>query len=82
MSPLLILEGLVFSLWAFLMFRSLFRLRARAVKATGSQYPGPIAFLRAIGDWLGDPEAKRERMMLLAVTLLLFAIIATFALTR
>jgi hypothetical protein len=82
MSPLLILEGLVFALWAFLMFRSLFRLRARAARETGSAFPGPFATLRAVGDWLRDPATKSDRMTLLAVTLVLFAIIAIFTLTR
>ena len=80
MIPLLIAEGAVFALWAFLMFRALFRLRARLARETGAMFPGPVSTLRAFGLWLRTPEFRAERRLLLTVTLVLFALIAAIPL--
>ncbi len=80
MIPFLIVEGIVFAVWAFLMFRTLFRLRARAVRETGASFPGPVSTLKYFGLFLRAPEYRRDRRLLLAVTLLLFALIAAIPL--
>ncbi|MDN5785921.1 hypothetical protein [Pseudorhodobacter sp.] len=74
------LQGAVFALWAVVMFRTLFRLRAQAVAETGHAFPGPLVTLRTFLGFLTRPEYQRDRRMLLALTLLLFAMIGGLAL--
>lgn len=76
---LLPLISLTFAVWAFLMFRTLFDQRRRAVKRTGRQFPGPIDTLAEWRHWLTTPERARDRKQLLAATLVLFTLIGLTA---
>lgn len=76
MVALLAVQGLVFLLWAVLMFRGLFALRRRAVARSGRMIPGPGATLDGFAAFLRDPEFRRERNRLGLVTVLLFALVA------
>ncbi|MBL4915748.1 hypothetical protein [Szabonella alba] len=73
------LQSVVFALWAFWMFRCLFRLRARVVAQTGSALPGPVASLRGFRDFMTLPEFTRDRRVLGLLTLVMFATIAGWA---
>jgi hypothetical protein len=76
MIPVLLgLQGLVFAAWAVLMFRTLLRLRRRAVARTGRPFPGLSATFEGFGAFLTAPEFRTDRRLLGAVTLALFALI-------
>ena len=75
MTMLLWLQGLVFAIWAVLMFLWLFDLRRRAVTRTGQAFPGPGSFLGSVVDWWRDPAMAQRRWLLPALTVLLFALI-------
>ena len=60
----MVLMGLVFLVWAVLMFRTLFELRRRAAEETGQMISGPGQFLHQIGIWLRAPEDKPQRGLL------------------
>ncbi len=77
---LLILQGLLFLLWAITIFRWLFALRAEAIARDGTQWPGPRATLRAFRDGLTKPQHAAARRQLLILTLLLLATNIAFAL--
>ena len=72
-------QGAVFVVWTIMMFRTLFRLRARAVAETGSSLPGPIATLRMFGAFVTEPGYQRDRRILGALTLVLIALIGAVA---
>jgi len=80
---MLLAQGLVFLLWAYLMFRTLFRLariaQDRQTRAGGGPIPGPGQTLRAWHDFATRAEHRPDRNRLIAVTLLLFALIALTA---
>ncbi|MFC0281099.1 hypothetical protein ACFOHK_15710 [Falsigemmobacter intermedius] len=75
----LVLQGLVFLLWAALAFRFLFTIRAEAVARTGTQWPGPLTTLQIFRDALRDPRHAITRRRLLILTLLLLGMTAGFA---
>lgn len=75
MNPaLLAVQGVVFAAWAFLMFRSLFRLRRRAVERSGRMIPGVRDTLEGYRAFLTLPEFRGDRRLLGAATLALFAL--------
>ena len=80
MTPVAILwlgvQGVAFAVWAVLMFRTLFRLRARAVARSGRAVPGLSATLEAFGAFLHLPEYRDDRRALGAATGLMFVLIA------
>ena len=76
---LLTLQGILFAFWAYLMFRTLFRLRKRGVEKSGSFNPGPLTMLGEFRNFLTLPEDRVDRNRLGLVTLLLFGIIALSA---
>ncbi len=76
---LLTLQGVIFAVWAFLMFRTLFLLAGRARQKTGKAFPGLLEALRQWREWLTSAEDKRSRHLLGAVTLLLIATSGVFA---
>ncbi|RYG91581.1 hypothetical protein EU803_10880 [Loktanella sp. IMCC34160] len=80
--PLLILQGVIFALWAGMAFRVLFHLRRRAVDRTGTGFPGPITFVRVTREWLADPDERRWHMALAGLTAALVGVSALFTLTR
>lgn len=75
----LIMGGIVFAMWAFSMFRTLFAMRRRAVERTGKSMPGTADTLREWGIWLRDPAFRQERRQILFMTLCVFALTALFA---
>lgn len=54
-------QGLVFAVWAALAFRTLFRLRARAVARSGRAFPGLRPTLATFGDFWHAPEHAADR---------------------
>ncbi|MDO9524398.1 MAG: hypothetical protein Q7J57_02485 [Gemmobacter sp.] len=79
---LLPIQGMIFVVWTFLMYRSLFRLRRRAVARSGQIFPGLSATLEAFGAFVTDPEFARDRRQLGWATVVMLASIGAFALTR
>lgn len=76
MSPVLLaVQGAVFLAWAVLMFRSLFRLRRRAIHRSGRMFPGIRDTLEGSRAFLTLPEFRAERRLLGAATLILLALI-------
>lgn len=76
-------QGAVFLCWAFVMFRSLFRLRRDLVDragASGFHAPSPAETLRSFGGFLTEPRHARDRRLLAFLTVLLFALTAGHAL--
>ena len=71
----LAVEGFVFLLWAYLMFRALFGILGRHRAATGKQWIGPVEVFSVYGSYLRDPAAWPERRRLLIVTAILLALI-------
>ena len=71
----LAVEGLVFLLWAYLMFRALFCILGRHRAATGKQWVGPIEVFSVYGAYLRDPTTWPERRRLFIVTAILLALI-------
>ncbi len=76
MTALLAVQAAVFALWAFLMFRTLFRLRRRAVARSGRSVPGVGDTLEGWTAFLRLPDYRADRRLLAGVTLLMFALIA------
>ena len=74
------LLGIVFFIWAVLMFRNLFLLSGRARQRTGQMVAGPGAFLTEVGTWLRAPEDKLRRRNLGFLTVALTVMILTGAL--
>ena len=80
MIPILMTaQSLVFLLWAIEMFRVLFHLRAMGEAETGQTFSGPVTFLRMVRGWLNDPTRRLQRLRLLVLTLVLFALIGMLA---
>lgn len=57
----LVVQGLVFAAWAALAFRTLFRLRARAVAQSGQAFPGLRATLAAFAGFWHAPDHAADR---------------------
>ena len=77
MSPIsiaiLVLQFIVFLIWAFLAFRWLFALRADAVAASGTALPGPGWAVRAFRSGLVDKRYARDRLWLGILALVLLS---------
>lgn len=82
MVALLAVQGVVFAVWAFLAFRTLFRLRARAVAASGQMFPGLSATLAAFAGFWRDPEHGVDRRAMGWSTAAMVAMIALNAWVR
>ncbi|MBT8410267.1 MAG: hypothetical protein KJP02_00530 [Octadecabacter sp.] len=67
----LVLQGLVFVVWAYMLFSVMFKLRRRAEAETGQTFPGPRTALRQWGRWLSAPEDRQERNAILFLTFVL-----------
>ena len=78
MSPIsiaiLVLQFIVFLIWAFLAFRWLFALRADAVAESGSAFPGPGSQLRAFRGGLVDERYAKDRVRLVILPLILLTL--------
>lgn len=72
---ILILRGIVFAIWVFLMFRMLGRLTRqsqRELDRTGGGYFTWVGHsMRAFGGFFSDPSVATERRQLIWVTVLL-----------
>lgn len=77
---LLGLQGMVFVLWSIHAFRCLFKLRAQVVAETGILWPGPRVALRSFSRFAVAPEFRRDRQILLGLTVVLFGLIGAVAL--
>lgn len=58
---MLALQAGVFAVWAVLAFRTLFRLRARAVVRSGQVFPGLRPTLNAFAGFWRDPGHAADR---------------------
>lgn len=74
-SVLLGLQGVVFAVWTFVMFRALFALWREIVEKTGKFNPSFGDTLACFHGFLIDIKWRKQRLLLLALTVLLFAII-------
>jgi len=72
----LVLLGLVFVVWAYMMFSVMFKLRRRAEAETGQTFPGPGTALRQWRRWLSAPEDRSERNTVLFLTFVLLVMSA------
>lgn len=75
---LLGLQGVVFITWAFFLFKNLFRLRRDVKEQLGKEgfyNPTVMETLTAFGWFLKEPRYQRARMILLALTVVMFAVI-------
>lgn len=77
----LLLQGLVFVAWAFMMFRTLFTFRARDAAQGGGPFPSTGGFIAQMKYWLKSDEDRRDRRALFVLTLALFVLIAISAST-
>lgn len=76
MTAWLAAQAVLFAVWAFVAFRILFRLRARAVAESGAAFPGLRATLAAFAGFLREPGFARERRLLAVLTAALLAMSA------
>ncbi len=65
-------QGLVFVLWAFQMFRALFQARRIAVAKSGRMWPGPFVALAALRDWARSHPPARNQLLITTAVLFLF----------
>lgn len=75
----LAVQGAVFALWGYLMFRALFQARRIAVANSGKMWPGPFVALTALRDWARS--RPRDFTRLAATTAVFFLMIGIGALT-
>jgi hypothetical protein len=73
-------QGVVFVLWTVHAFRCLFKLRAQVVAETGILWPGPRVALRSFRRFAVAPAYRRDRQILIGLTVILFALIGAVAL--
>lgn len=72
-------QGLVFVLWSIQMFPCLFRLRTRAAAETYQSIPGLGATSRSFRAFLTERTFRRDRIILEAFSIALFAMIGADA---
>ncbi|MBL4810936.1 MAG: hypothetical protein JKX69_00935 [Rhodobacteraceae bacterium] len=58
---LVIIQGLIFVIWARCAFRALFAAQGFAKEISGSSFPGPFDFIKGVRSWLADPSTVKER---------------------
>lgn len=71
---LMILQGLLFIVWAYLMFSTLFLLTRRARRETSEAFPNPIAALKQWRLWFTSKEDRIARLRLGFCTLALIGL--------
>lgn len=81
LAAALTVQGLVFAVWAVVAFRTLLRLRARAVAGSGgAPFPGLRATLDAFAAFAQHPDHRADRKALAAASAALAAsMLVTFA---
>lgn len=72
---LLIVQTLLFVVWAFLMFRALFGILGRYRRESGRSWIGPIAVFGVYWRYLKDPAYRREKWAILVLLVLIFVLI-------
>jgi hypothetical protein len=80
MLAVLAVQGIVFAIWAYWMFRCLFLLRRAAIAETGRGYPGLRATLRQFGLFARSDLHQADRRVLVVLTLVLLGLTLAFAL--
>lgn len=70
----LIVQGVLFALWTFLMFRALFGIMRRFHAETGNYLIGPSTVIAVYAAYLKDPTYRTERRIILLVLGLLMAL--------
>jgi len=73
--------GLIFVVWAVFLYRFLLALQRDAQAASGRSLPDPGSAFSAFTNGLGNPRYRRQRNIVIAVTVLLFATILLARLT-
>lgn len=76
----LALQGVIFAIWTWVAFRTLFRLRALAVARSGHLFPGPGPMLTSVAEWMRDPAEAERRRLLGSTTLVLLGLAAVSSL--
>lgn len=79
MTAILVAQGFVFAIWAFVAFRALFRLFALLRYRSGEAIPGLSTSLSAPRVFLTDHAFRKDRRWLGLMTLLMILISAVFA---
>ena len=74
------LQGIVFLLWAVMMFRTLYLLNKRARDGGGPDIPTVGGFSGQLGYWLRSEEDRSERKTLFFLTFVMIAMNVTNAL--
>lgn len=75
------LQAVAFAVWTFFAFRTLFRLRARAVAASGQVFPGFGATLAAFAGFWRDPVHAPDRRAMGWSTVVMVVVMAVNAWT-
>lgn len=81
-AGMLAVQGVVFVIWTWLAYRSLFRLRARAVERTGHAFPGLSATLESFAAFLRHPDYTKDRRQLGLATAAMMATLLANGLLR
>ena len=79
---LLVAQGVLFVIWAVLMFRALFGIRRRYQAETGHVWIGPIAVFGVYGAYLKDVRFRRERRFIVLVLALFIVVSYAFYLIQ
>ena len=82
MMAILVAQGVVFAIWAFVAFRALFRLFALLRYRSGEALPGLATSLTAPKVFLTDHAFRKDRRCLGLLTLLLVVLAAIAATQR
>ena len=67
----LVVQGVIFLLWALLAVRILLHLRGRAKDLAGHMVPRPSEWIAATEEWLADRDEANVRRVLLLVSVVL-----------
>lgn len=76
----LVLQGIVFLLWAVMMFRTLYVLNQRSKTQDASNVPTVGGFTTQLKHWLRSEDDKSERKTLFFLTFVMIAMNVTNAL--
>lgn len=81
MLILIILQGLIFVIWARCAFRALFAAQGFAKEIGGSSFPGPFDFIKGVRRWVADPATKKERWVFVLSSVALIGVTIAVAAT-
>lgn len=74
MTGFLLVQALVFALWAVQAFGTVWRLAAKARRDSGLAFPGPTVMLAVFRDFVTLPEFRTARWRLGILTLVLLGL--------